>query len=295
MEIRDLKIFIAVAQNNSISRAAEQLHYVQSNITARIKHLEEQLDTSLFHRKTKGVELTASGDLLLGYAQRIIQLEQEAQTVVTDQKEPRGKLSIGTMETTAAVRLPALLADYHRTYPGVELNLMTGPSEASMKRLKNFQVDGALVAGEIDPVKWSVAKAYEEELVIVAPLRVKTIKQLSDTNILVFRAGCSYRAQLERWLHDSGKTPYQIIEFGSIEGILGCIAAGMGISFLPRSVVDKKHILDTCSVHSIAEEFGSMTTWFVRRRDEAPSKAMQAFMSMISTNYRMNSHREHLK
>lgn len=281
MEIRDLKIFVSVAQNGSISRAAEELHYVQSNITARIKHLEEQLDAPLFHRKSKGVELTSSGDLLHDYAKRIIQLAREAEQVIKDQGEPRGKLSIGTMETTAAVRLPSLLAEYHRAYPQVELKLLTGPSETSMHRLKDFHVDAALVAGEVDEHQWIVEKAYEEELVMVAALDIESVEQLSKVSILVFRSGCSYRAQLERWLAKRGQAPYQIIEFGSIEGILGCVAAGMGISFLPRSVVEKKHIADNCSIHSLEAEFGQMTTWFVRRRNEVPSKALQAFREMI--------------
>ena len=282
MEIRDLRIFISVAENSSISKAANELHYVQPNVTARIKHLEGQLDTVLFHRKSKGVELTASGHLLLDYAKRIVRLAKEAESVITDQGEPRGKLSIGSMETTAAVRLPTLLAAYHRSYPQVELNLVTGSSEDSIRRLLKFEVDGALVAGEINQELLVAEKAFEEELVLVAPYHLKDIDQLSNFKILVFRAGCSYRAQLEHWLRLSGKLTYQIMEFGSIEGILGCVAAGMGISFLPRSVVEKKHIQNDCSLHSIPEEFGHMTTWFVRRRNENYSKAMQAFRDMVS-------------
>ncbi len=281
MEIRDLRIFLSVAQQGSISKAAEELHYVQSNVTARIKHLEELLNSTLFHRKTKGVELTASGHLLLDYAKRIVQLTHEAENVIKDQDEPRGKLSIGTMETTAAVRLPTLLAAYHRSYPKVELNLLTGPSEASIKRLLEYEVDGALVAGEINQELFVADKAFEEELVLVAPYHLKSIDQLANLTILVFRAGCSYRAQLERWLRESGRLPYKIVEFGSIEGILGCVAAGMGISFLPRSVVDTKQMHGDYSLHSIPEEFGCMTTWFVRRRNENSSKALQAFEDMV--------------
>ena len=281
MEIRDLKIFLSVAQHGNISRAAGELNYVQSNVTARIKHLEERLNAPLFHRKAKGVELTASGHTLLDYAKRIVLLAHEAENVIKDQDEPRGKLSIGTMETTAAVRLPTLLATYHRTYPNVELNLLTGPSEVSIKRLLEYEVDGALVAGEINRDLFLADKAFEEELVLVAPYHLKSIDQLANLTILVFRAGCSYRSQLERWLRESGRMPYKIIEFGSIEGILGCVAAGMGVSFLPRSVVDAKQIQGDYSLHSIPEEYGCMTTWFVRRRNENSSKALQAFREMV--------------
>jgi DNA-binding transcriptional LysR family regulator len=281
MEIRDLRIFLSVVQNGSISRAAEELHYVQSNVTARIKHLEERLDTTLFHRKSKGVELTASGHLLLDYAKKIIRLTKEAEAALTDQGEPRGKLLIGSMETTAAVRLPSLLATYHRTYPQVELKLVTGPSELSIKRLLDFEVDGALVAGEINQEILVAEKAFDEELVLIAPNGVTEISQLKNRTILVFRSGCSYRAQLERWLRNTGNIPYQIIELGSIEGILGCIAAGMGISFFPRSIIESKDSPKSFSLIPLPEDFSKMTTWFIRRRDEKPSKAMTAFGKMV--------------
>ena len=281
MEIRDLRIFISVAQNGSISRAAAEMHYVQSNVTARIKHLEQRLHTGLFHRRSNGVELTASGHLLLDYARRIVRLAREAESVVADQDEPQGKLTIGAMETTAAVRLPALLADYHRSYPQVELNLVTGPSGASIKRLLNYEVDGALVAGEVNQGLLIAEKAFEEELVLVTPNDVKDVKQLEKLTILVFRTGCSYRAQLERWLRDTGNLSYQVMEFGSIEGILGCISAGMGISFLPRSVIETKPGQAGYSLHVLREDFGKMTTWFVRRRGERTQKAMMAFRDMV--------------
>ena len=280
MEISELKIFLAVAKQGSISRAAEELHYVQSNVTARIKQLEERLGTSLLHRKSKGVCLTSSGQRLLDYAERIILLTNEAQNAVSEQTEPQGQLLIGSMETTAAVRLPSLLADYHRRYPQVELNLLTAPSETSLKRLLDFQVEAALVAGEIGHRSLVAEKAFEEELVIIAPHGSAPL-ETENLKILVFRAGCSYRAQLENWLRQIGRQPYQIVEFGSIEGIVGCVAAGMGISFLPRSVVDRPHYLQNCSLHSVPENFSKMTTWFVRRRHEKTSKALQAFRDLL--------------
>lgn len=282
MEIRDLRIFLSVAQNGSISKAAQELHYVQSNVTARIKHLEERLDTTLFHRKSKGVELTASGHLLLDYAKKIIRLAKEAEAALTDQTEPRGKLLIGTMETTAAIRLPTLLASYHRAYPQVELNLVTGPSKASIKRLLDFEVDGALVAGEINQELMVAEKAFDEELILVAPSGVTEISQLNNMTILVFRSGCSYRAQLERWLRYTENIPYKIMELGSIEGILGCLSAGMGISFLPRSVIEAKDNQKLFSLIPLPEDFSRMTTWFVRRREEKPSRAMAAFWDMLA-------------
>lgn len=283
VEISELKIFLAVARQGSISRAAEELYCVQSNVTTRIKQMEERLGTLLFHRKSKGVTLTHSGHLLMNYAERIISLVKEAADAVTNQEEPKGRLSIGSMETTAAVRLPPLLANYHRLYPKVELNLVTGPSDESLKRLLDFQIDGAFVAGEIAHDLLIAEKAFEEELVLVASPDATSLDEVDNLKILVFRAGCSYRAQLEGWLRKTGRLPYQIMEFGSIEGIMGCVAAGMGVSFLPRSVTERPQYQSHCSFHSLPKDVANMVTWFVRRREEMPSKAMEALMDLIGS------------
>ncbi len=281
MEISELKIFLAVAKKGSISRAAEELHCVQSNVTARIKQLEERLGAPLFYRKSRGVVLTSSGYQLLDYAERIIRLVGEAEDVIADRNEPTGKLLIGTMETTAAVRLPLLLANYHRTYPQVELHLVTGTSGESLNRLVDYQVDGVLVSGEVVNDTLIAEEAYREELVLVTPLAIDSVEQLDNLKILVFRSGCTYRAHLEDWLKKTGRRPYQIIEFGSVEGILGCIAAGMGISFLPRSVVERPNFNNNYSLHRLPDDYGNTITWFVRRRNERHTKALMAFSSLV--------------
>lgn len=281
MEISELKIFLAVAKRGSISRAAEELNYVQSNVTARVKQLEERLGTVLFHRKSKGVALTSSGQLLLDYAQRIIQLTREAEEVIADQHEPKGKLLIGAMEMAAAAQLPPILANYHRAYPHVELSLITGSSQQSLKRLADYQLDGALVAGNIAHDTLLVEKAYEEELLVVAPPDIADLDQLANFKILVLRADCACRTQLDKWLHNTGRHACQIIEIGSIEGIIGCVGAGMGVTFMPSSVVEKTHIRQTCSIHHLPDDFGTLITWFVRRRNDNPSKAMLKFRELI--------------
>jgi DNA-binding transcriptional LysR family regulator len=281
MEISELKIFLAVARNGGISRAAEELQCVQSNVTARIKQLEERLGKALFHRRSKGVTLTPAGHRLLDYAERILRLAQEAEEAVADRDEPQGRLRIGSMETTAAVRLPPLLAAYHRAYPRVDLQLVTGPSEPSLRRLLEFGIDGALVAGDIAHDELVSEKVFEEELVLVSAPEVARPEELSDWKILVFAAGCSYRAQLEGWLRTTGRRHYQIMEFGSIEGILGCVAAGMGVSVLPRSVVEQGRYRESHALHTLPENFARMVTWFVRRRNEEPSRAMQAFRELL--------------
>src|SRR5690242_11232822 len=119
MELSDLLTFAAVARCGGITRAAEELHTVQSNVTQRVKALEAEIGTTLFERHSRGMTLTGAGRRLLPYATRMTALSREALLAARDDGEPKGPLSIGSLETTAAVRLPPLLAQFHRAFPAV--------------------------------------------------------------------------------------------------------------------------------------------------------------------------------
>src|ERR1044071_741195 len=115
MELSDLRIFQAVVRAGGVTRAAAQLHRVQSNITTRVRQLEENLGAELFLREGKRMQLTPAGMVLLDYADRLLALAHEAREALAARK-PRGLLRLGAMESTAAIRLPAPLSDYHRRY-----------------------------------------------------------------------------------------------------------------------------------------------------------------------------------
>src|SRR6202048_5096934 len=123
MELSDLTTFATVARTGGITRAADEPHPVQSNVTQRVKALEAEIGTALFERHSRGMTLTGAGRRLLPYAQRMAALSREAILAARDDGEPKGPLSIGSMETTAAVRLPSLLPEFYRRYPAGRLSL----------------------------------------------------------------------------------------------------------------------------------------------------------------------------
>src|SRR5215207_3789464 len=125
MELSDLGIFQAVVEAGGITRAAARLHRVQSNVTTRIKQLEEKLGVALFRREGRQLQLTPAGLVLHDYAGRLLTLAREAREALSDQT-PRGLLRLGAMESTAAIRLPEPLSAYHRRYPDVTLELHSG-------------------------------------------------------------------------------------------------------------------------------------------------------------------------
>ncbi|MFB5676079.1 LysR family transcriptional regulator [Paenibacillus terreus] len=281
MDIRDLQIFLAVANEGSITRAAEKMEYVQSSISIRIQQLEKELKTALFRRGRQGVRLTTSGEALKSYAEKIVFLTQEAERVVTDNSIPRGPLRIGSPETTAAIRLPSILTDYHKSYPEVDLALKTGTTEELIHLVLKYELDGAFVAAPVDHADLDISEVGIEELAFISGGQFPLIdqpEQLQNLTLLVFRVGCSYRRKLEDWLHLQGIIPAKIMEFGTLEGILGCIHAGLGVSLLPRSVVERAMVQYNLRSQDISEEFYKTPTLFIRRKDTYETAAMSEFI-----------------
>lgn len=284
MDIQALKIFHTVARMGSITRAAQELNYAQSNVTTKIQQLENIFDTSLFYRHNRGITLTSKGKQLLGYAEKIFFLIDETEKAMKDDEAPRGLLSIGSMETTAAVRLPHLLSKYHRQYPDVDLNLVTGPTEQQVQGVLQYEMDGAFVAGPIEHPELIQQVVVEEELVLITdPIHppLSSLKDIRTRTLLVFRSGCSYRMKLQQWMHLEGLTHHKMMEFGTLEAILGCVSAGLGISLLPFSVIEKHVQAGTLVCHSIPNPFAKVQTLFIRRKDALITAALSRFMDML--------------
>ncbi len=157
MDLSDLRIFSAVVREGGVTRAAERLHRVQSNVTTRIRQLEEDLSVALFIREGKRLHLAPAGQVLLDYADRLLALADEARGAVQDTR-PRGMFRLGAMESTAAVRLPGLLSEYHRRHPGVILELRTGNPQVLGSAILAGDLDAALVA-ERPPIIHRSARA----------------------------------------------------------------------------------------------------------------------------------------
>jgi len=289
VDLQTLRFFRAVARSGSISGTARDMNYAQSNLTARIRQLEADLGTRLFYRHNRGTTLTDKGRVLLAYAEKILQLVEEAQHVMRDDETPRGPLAIGSMETTAAVRLPNLLARFHRLYPGVALALKTGPTRQNIEDVLNHELDGAFVAGPVEHPGLRFTTAFEEELVLVTDPSaglLSSAKALRDRTILVFHSGCSYRARFEDWLRHEGIVPEKVMEFGTLDGIIGCAAAGLGVALLPRSTVEK-HVRDhLVAGHPIPDPFGKVQTVFIYRNEEYLPTPLKKMIELLNDGQR---------
>jgi DNA-binding transcriptional LysR family regulator len=288
MELSDLQTFSAVARTGGITRAAQELNTVQSNVTQRVKALEAEIGTALFERHSRGMTLTGAGKRLLPYAQRMAALSHEAVLAARDDGEPKGPLAIGSMETTAAVRLPPLLADFHRRFPAVRLSLRTATTADLVAAVLDGTLDGAFVAGPIKHADLTAVAAFKEELVLVTARHWSSLAELragtpeSGPTALVFRTGCTYRQRLEQIFTELGWPSAARFELGTLDGMVGCVAADMGVTLLPRAVVERSAMNDSVSIHGLGPVHARVETLFIRRRAGHRYSALEGFASCLT-------------
>jgi DNA-binding transcriptional LysR family regulator len=288
MDLAALTIFRAVVRENGVTRAAAKLNRVQSNVTTRIKQLEEQLGTELFIRDGRRLVLTPAGETLLPYAERLLALADEARHALREDR-PSGRLRLGTMESVAASRLPGLLAHYHQNWPEVGLELETGTTGHLIERVRAFEVDAALIATPLDS-DWAgelfeTVPVFREEMVMLTPRGHRPIREGRDialSTLIAFERGCAYRGYVEKWYMEHGVRPARVLELGSYHAIVACVAAGAGVAVAPRSVLDLQHDMNNIAVHSLGD-LGTIDTLLIWRRGHF-SSALKALRETLLAN-----------
>lgn len=277
MELSSLKIFVAVAETGGVSSAAQRANCVQSNVTARIKKLEEELGVALFLRQSKGMILTTQGEVLLDYAYKMLDMERRALHEIGASLEDGGQLTLGAMESAMAVRLPAILKEFHRLQPKTTLTVRTGTTDEMIDNILKHQLDCAVVGSYVDHDDIVSVPFFKERLVLVS---AKDHEKLNT--LLVYRRGCVYRARAENWLRQTGRLPYSIMEFGTQEGIIGCVGAGLGITLMPHEVV--KNLTQDVVTSELPDEIALVQTYLIYRKEVLRTKPMETLLGLVSTN-----------
>ena len=284
MDLKALEIFKTVVEQGGINKAAALMHRVPSNVTTRVKQLEEQLGAKLFARDGRRLALSAEGKVLLTYANELLRLSAEARTALQNGK-PQGTLRIGALESTAAARLPPILSKYHLLYPEVRVELVTGTSGALVNRVHAQEVEAAFVAEPFNAAGLETRPVFVEEIVLITPKsfeRVRTPKDIRNLTIIAFANGCSYRRRLEAWLGRAKVHPDRVMEFQSYHAIIACVAAGSGIAVVPRSVIELSAAGKEVSVVALPAETAKARTQLVWRPAHH-SSALEAMKELIAS------------
>jgi DNA-binding transcriptional LysR family regulator len=284
MDFSQLMMFRAVAEDGSINAAAQRLHRVPSNLTTRIKQLEEELGVELFTREKQRLRLSAQGRQFLDYARRLLDLAEEARLSITC-SAPKGQLTLGALESTAAVRIPRILAEYHRRFPEVLLDLSTAPSGEIIEGVLAGRFTAAFVDGPVAHPLLDGMALFDEELVLISAAERGPITRAQDVNgesIYAFRQNCSYRRRLEDWFRRDHSVPGKIHELESYHGMLACVSAGAGLAVLPRSMLETMPSRDSVKAHELDEQYRKVCIYLIwHTGTRLPSLA--ALVSLLTT------------
>ncbi|GIO38037.1 HTH-type transcriptional regulator YofA [Paenibacillus antibioticophila] len=283
MESGDLKIFQAVAREGSITKAAQALNYVQSNVTARIRFLEAELGLPLFRRTNRGMILTSAGENLLQYADQIIDLLAEALRTTQHSDFPAGSLRIGCIESAASNYLLPFLKDYQSNYPDVQFLLHTGGTHDLLQKVLTGELAGAFVYGPINESHIEYIPVFEDELVLISE-RNRTepiMEELLTMPMLFFDVGCTHRTRAELFLKEKGISSYEIREFGTMEVIINGVSAGLGVSLLPRSSVAIAEKEGRISSHSLPEQYRRLEVGFIYPSGQIYSAALLELIQQL--------------
>ena len=269
MDLVQLRMFCSVAETGSVARAAEQLHRVPSNLTTRLRQLEQEIGVDLFIREKQRLRLSPMGHNFLNYAQRILALSDEALSMART-GEPGGNFALGSMESTAATRLPNLLAAYHQRYPTVALSLITGTSGEIIDRVREGTLAAALVDGPVNYDELNGCIAFREQMMLISSVDHVPIHSAADASsdtVFAFRTSCSYRLRLEEWFRASNVQPHNIMEIQSYHAMMACVASGAGVALIPQSVLAQMPARERVQAHVLPPKFADTATWLLWRRD----------------------------
>lgn len=289
MDLSSIDIFLAVARDRSVTKAAKAVGRVPSNVTTRIQQLEDDLGALLFSRDGKKMTLTKEGETFLVYANRLAALALEARQAVRPLR-PSGTLRVGAMESTAASRLPAALSQFNHMWPDVSLQLSLGASRELARDVLLGTLDCALIAlppkvmrdedvgFDAELRQLAAEPIFVEELLLVLPSGHPAIRSAADlrvTSIAALEPGCTYRRIAEGWARRSSAV--QTSELGSYHAILASVATGKCAGVMPRSVLDLMHWPGASLTHQLAV----VDTVLLSRKNDRPS-AFDAFHEVLA-------------
>jgi DNA-binding transcriptional LysR family regulator len=287
MELRHLRTIAAVARHGSFSKAAEELHLAQSAVSQQIRRLEQELGVEVFRRTSRSVELTAEGDVILGYAHRVL---REVDGLHSELGEltglVRGEVRIGGMYPTGPYDLAEILAEFRARHPGVAINLVEDTQDDLLARLRADELDCAFTAVEPDTLgdEYAATLIWEEEFVVALPVAHPlaaadhvTFEQLAGEDLIAYRENSALRRRLERTMADRGLAPRNAFICTEMAAVRALVSKGLGLAVIPRSAAEQEG--PPIVLRPIGPDrftWPVALVWRARRRQPAAAKAFLA-------------------
>ncbi|MBU0486008.1 MAG: HTH-type transcriptional activator IlvY [Proteobacteria bacterium] len=249
MDIRELEIFLTLADMLHFSRASQVCNISPSALTRTIQRLEEQIEQPLFLRDKRKVSLSAAGEQFRIYARQTMQEWQSFRATIKNEQTVAGSLSIYASITAVYSLLPHLLESFRSTYPEVQLDLRTGAAEQSVMQVKNGEIDLAVAAlPDRNRAQIEFLPITTTPLVFIAPVGAVVVTSsgeldLNNTPLVLPQTGLS-RRRLDKWMKKNHITPNITSEVSGNEAIIPMVTLGCGIGIVPQLVLDRSPFRD---------------------------------------------------
>ena len=289
MELRTINTFLHIAELHSFSRAARELGYSQSAVSAQEAQLEAELETPLFDRVGKTVRLTDAGQTFLTYARSLLATAEQAKAALQPARQVSGTLRVALADSVCSTFLPDLLQRYHALCPQVELVLRTATDDEMLQMLGSNQIDLAYTLDKplLQP-SFVLAVDEPEPICVVAPAghplagqAEVTLQELAGQEFLLTERGMSYRDALDQCMAAQGLAIKPFLELGSASLLCQMVEHGMGLSFLPEYIVQNALAAGTLSRLNVPACRVEMRRQLFYHRDKWLTPQMKAFITLV--------------
>jgi len=292
MELNQLRIFCAVVEKKSFSRASEAVFLSQPTVSLQIRALEQELGTNLLDRQGKEVSVTGSGKILYGYARKILQIADEARQAIAQLNGLiMGEIIIGASTIPGEYILPGLLTGFKEQYPGIDINLVIGDTKEIIRKVLDHEVEIGFVGQKEKGDKLEFNGFSTERLVLIAPMSPPwlprdriTVEELKKLPFIIRESGSGTRSNIESKLHEFAvkETDLNIVmRVGSTAAVKKAVESGAGVSIISERAIEneiKLGLLKKVPIEGLELE---REFFIVQRRGRSLTPATEALLKFL--------------
>ncbi len=288
MDLDQLHTFLEIVRLKSFSKAAQTCYRTQPAISAQVRQLEQELNTTLFERLGTKISLTTAGRIFADYAEQILELRRRAQDTINElDRVPRGELVIAANEATCIYVLPTVFSEYKKMFPNVQLSVDRAYGARVVEAVLENLADFGITQLPVQEKKLQVARIHSDEIVLLLPAKhplaarkYATVRDLIGEQLLLPKSGTT-RARLNSWLEPVEDEMQISMELDSTEMIKRFVMAGLGCSFLAVSNCREEVAAGKLSAVPLGPDPMVRKVGLIYRKDKALSKAALGFIQVI--------------
>lgn len=297
MDFEQLRTFLNLAALKSFSKTADHMFVSQPSVSGRIKALEDELGAMLFDRsRPREIILTEQGRVFADYAQRLVNLQEEARGVMAgEDRSPVGILRVGASTVPGTYLAPEILGRFHRICPGVTLNLTILDTVEVLDRIREYGFEVGLVGHRQEDMHLDYKPLMEDELLLATPPGLfqthqteKSLDEFLQFTFLARENGSATRLLVEEALGEKGlriNDFASVVYINSLEGIKQAVRAGLGVSLLSRCSIEDYLRMGFLNGYTVPDLSLKRRFWLVWHRNRVLSGVARSFLDFCRDSF----------